>query len=350
MRMQHVITNISVTVIVSIYRGGRYLDNLFEDLVQQDLSDKELILIIDHSPDDSLSKCKESVVAIVKQKPEIFEVEDYREYRYNRVRIIDNKQNIGISKCRSLGISLAKGEYIGFADQDDRIEEGFYSQLYKYAKEKDVDCVCEDYYCGRMKRKTYTKEDTGITPESRINAMLRNETQGGVWNKLFRKAFCIKNSITFGDARLSMCDDFVFLMRFMAKYPTIAYINKAHYWHIFYENSQSHTKNRLKVDTQLWVVAFLQKLELPDECNESRKIYYENAKKWLSLETTFSNLEFRNFMPDIKCLSYETEKNALNRIMFKLCIHGFRSQVLIINNIYKIIRHYLGRLKRAIYY
>lgn len=348
--MRHSFSNITVSIIIAIYKGEKFLNTLFEDLAKQGLLDKELILIVDHSPDASLDKCKECVESISKYHiQEIVERNDYTEYCYNNIRIIDNKNNLGISRCRTLGISLARGEYLGFSDQDDRIDANLYGELYKLAKDNNADCVCEDYYCGRKTHKTYVKEDIGITPVARINAMLRNETQGGVWNKLFRKDFCSNNGITFGDARLSMCDDFVFLMRFMAKNPTLAYITKAHYWHIFYDNSQSHTKNRLKVDTQIWVINFLQKLELPDECQESRRIYYENAKRWLSLEPSFSNQEFIDFMPDIRCISEQTERSALNRVIFMLCINGFRSQVILFNNIYTKIRHSFGKVKRIFF-
>ena len=108
-----------VSVIVPFYKGNEYMVNLFQMLDRNNrrlgIDCLEMIIVNDsvgvevHVPDDSVSF-------------------DYR--------IICNKDNQGIQKSRVIGLEEAKGEYILFLDQDDKISDDcIRSQL---------DAICEN--------------------------------------------------------------------------------------------------------------------------------------------------------------------------------------------------------------
>ena len=110
-----------VSVIVPVYNVEPYLHKCLDSLVNQTLKDIEIICINDCSPDKSLAILKEYA-----KKDE-------------RVKIIDFKENQGVSAARNIGMKIAKGEYIGFCDPDDYVDLDFYEKLHKLAKSKDAD-------------------------------------------------------------------------------------------------------------------------------------------------------------------------------------------------------------------
>lgn len=55
-----------------------------------------------------------------------------------RIKVI-HKENGGLSSARNQGLDIAKGQYIGFIDSDDYINEDMYSILLSNAKKHDAD-------------------------------------------------------------------------------------------------------------------------------------------------------------------------------------------------------------------
>ncbi|MDW2799766.1 glycosyltransferase [Clostridium boliviensis] len=94
-----------LSIIVPIYNVEDYLKKCIESVLEQDISNYELMLIDDCSTDYSLS--------IAKQYENM-----------NNVRIIEKKKNSGLSETRNIGLKEAKGEYILFLDSDDYVERG----------------------------------------------------------------------------------------------------------------------------------------------------------------------------------------------------------------------------------
>ncbi|MHB9155901.1 MAG: glycosyltransferase family 2 protein, partial [Endomicrobiales bacterium] len=89
----------SITVILPVFNGARYLGSAIESILGQSFTDFELLIINDGSTDAS------DRVA--------------RSYRDPRIRIIDNESNLGLIASLNRGIELARGEYIARQDADD---------------------------------------------------------------------------------------------------------------------------------------------------------------------------------------------------------------------------------------
>ena len=92
--------HLSLTIIIPVYNVERYLPMCLESIVQQHLSDYEVIMVDDGSTDGSGAICDEFA-------------EHYPEFR-----VIHNG-NGGVAAARNRGIEEAKGEYILFLDSDD---------------------------------------------------------------------------------------------------------------------------------------------------------------------------------------------------------------------------------------
>lgn len=88
-----------VTVIMPVYNGERFLKESIESILNQTYQDFTLLCIDDCSTDNSLS---------VIQK-----------YNDPRIKIIQNKVNLGIGSTRNVGLEMADTEYIALLDDDD---------------------------------------------------------------------------------------------------------------------------------------------------------------------------------------------------------------------------------------
>ncbi|MBQ4609067.1 MAG: glycosyltransferase family 2 protein, partial [Clostridia bacterium] len=95
--------SVKVSVIVPVYNCEAFLPVCIESLRAQTLESIEMIFICDGSPDDSISILRAA------------EKEDAR------IRVIEFKENRGVSAARNAGIEAARGEFVIFCDGDDWI-------------------------------------------------------------------------------------------------------------------------------------------------------------------------------------------------------------------------------------
>lgn len=100
-----------ISVIVPVYNIIEYLPRCVRSITAQTYENLEVLLVDDGSTDGTGELC-DSLGA-----------EDAR------IRVF-HKENGGSSSARNLGISKARGEYLGFVDSDDYVEPDMYERLY----------------------------------------------------------------------------------------------------------------------------------------------------------------------------------------------------------------------------
>jgi|Deesub1362A_J573_1020465.scaffolds.fasta_scaffold00600_5 glycosyltransferase involved in cell wall biosynthesis len=93
--------NPTVSVIMSVYNGEKYLRQAIESILNQTFSDFEFIIVDDGSTDKT---------------PEI--LKDYAK-KDLRLKIVKNRKRIGLTKSLNEAIKQAKGKYIARQDADD---------------------------------------------------------------------------------------------------------------------------------------------------------------------------------------------------------------------------------------
>lgn len=123
--MESVTSKPKVSVIVPIYNVEKYLRRCLDSLVNQTLTDIEIILVDDESPDNSN--------------------EIYKEYlaKDNRIKLVQ-KKNGGLGFARNSGLEIATGEFIAYIDSDDYVDVNMFKKLYDTSKNNNLDTV----YCG----------------------------------------------------------------------------------------------------------------------------------------------------------------------------------------------------------
>lgn len=113
--------NPKISVIMSVYDGEKYLDESIQSILNQTFKDFEFIIINDCSTDNSLY--------IIKQ----YATKD------KRIVLIENEENIGLTKSLNEGLKIAKGKYIARMDADDvALSERFNKQYNYLEKNKNV--------------------------------------------------------------------------------------------------------------------------------------------------------------------------------------------------------------------
>jgi len=95
-----------ISIIVPVYKVEKYLRRCLDSIVAQTFTDWECILVDDGSPDNSGEICDEYA---------------QKDYRFKVI----HQENKGVSAARNKGLDEAKGEWIGFVDSDDWIENNF---------------------------------------------------------------------------------------------------------------------------------------------------------------------------------------------------------------------------------
>lgn len=114
-----------VSVIMPAYNAEAFLELAIRSVINQTMTDWELIVIDDCSKDSSFDIATEFASAD------------------SRITALRNEQNMGVAKTRNRGIDLAKGQYIAFLDSDDIWHpEKLQCQLEEITKSGADICYC----------------------------------------------------------------------------------------------------------------------------------------------------------------------------------------------------------------
>ncbi|HYW75882.1 MAG TPA: glycosyltransferase family 2 protein [Gammaproteobacteria bacterium] len=99
-------TQPEVSVVVTLYNGSALIGETMRSLLSQTLTDIEIIVVDDASPDGGAG------LAICQS------------FADHRVRILRNEVNLGVGGARNRGLDEARGQFIAMSDQDDLSEPG----------------------------------------------------------------------------------------------------------------------------------------------------------------------------------------------------------------------------------
>ncbi len=232
---------IKVSVVLPIYNVEKYLKKCLESIINQTLKDTEIICINDCSADNCGNIIKE-----------------YAE-KDNRIKFINNEDNIGVGFSRNIGIDLSNGEYISFIDSDDFIESNYLENLYTTAKKYDADIVftnniytvngskgyIKPYYHNRLKRWKKDFKDKCFEGISNFNVSTIEKENTPEYplvssvNKIFKKDFITNNFLKFQNYIVAEDSDFFY--KYLVYNPKMYYNNNAEYYYVQRKSSAVHS-------------------------------------------------------------------------------------------------------------
>jgi glycosyltransferase involved in cell wall biosynthesis len=233
---------ILVSVIIPIFNSEKTLDRCLQSVISQPYRNIEIILINDGSTDQSLSIC-----------------ESYRKYD-SRIIIVD-KENEGVSASRNMGIQIASGKYLQFADSDDWLALDATEQFLRYALLSQCDMVISDFY--RVKNdaasiKGHIKKEGILTLHEFAENMSKSPADfyyGVMWNKFYKKDIIKDNDILL-DVSMNWCEDFLFNLQYLLFMQKCFVLKKPLYYYVNMKNSlvkqNVSIKNMVIVKKQIW--------------------------------------------------------------------------------------------------
>lgn len=112
-----------ISVIIPIYNVEKHLHNCISSVLCQSYENFEVLCIDDCSTDSS--------VKIIKQ----FMESD------GRIKLFQNKANMGSEFCRNLAMSYANGRYIFFLDAEHSIEDNAFELLHDFSSKNELDIL-----------------------------------------------------------------------------------------------------------------------------------------------------------------------------------------------------------------
>lgn len=99
-----------VSIVIPVYNTYEYLSECLDSVINQTLSDIEIIVVNDGSTDNSEELCKRYACCD------------------SRIKLI-SQENRGVAVARRVGANAATSPYVGFVDSDDTIESDYYESL-----------------------------------------------------------------------------------------------------------------------------------------------------------------------------------------------------------------------------
>ena len=216
--------SIKVSVIVPLYNAKNYLKLTADSILNQTLSDIELLIVDDCSTDGSLELCRE-----------LYGQEQ-------RVRILQQPKNMGPGAARNTGIRSAQGKYIVFVDSDDELLPDRLRKMFETAEKFSADIVHNTHFLfplpdenghipleliggvelfpvsGNLNGDDYSE----ITPlsddfSSRLEDWKNRRINWSVCSKMFRRSFLVDKNIYLSDMKFGEDMVFCFECLFKAK-------------------------------------------------------------------------------------------------------------------------------------
>ena len=222
--------NVLISVIVPVYNSEKTLEKCLNSIINQSLSQIEIIVINDGSTDNSLRLLQ------------------YFRSTDDRIMII-NQENQGVSAARNNGIRIANGEYITFVDSDDWIEPNMLEKLYFVAREKNADiCKCDCFIETVNGHKILENDSASKLRLSQIEALkmlflVRGEKHFGfTWGKLYSRKILKKNNICFNEG-ISYSEDVLFVIKAILNSNNIYYIpHQMYHYNLLIDSSLTRGK------------------------------------------------------------------------------------------------------------
>lgn len=280
-----------ISVIITTYNSEDTIERCLLSLVNQTIKDLEIIIVDDGSTDLTLTI-----------------INGYLD-RYSLISLFVNEINKGPGYAKNKGLASAKGEFVGFLDSDDYLDDDYYELLYKAASHYDTGIACSDLaleYPSKMiscdlitgniyndlhKKELKLRKGANIIPSIYAAS---HWTAASACTKIFKRS--LLNGYQFYEGRC--CDDLLFSLPLMASVNKIAYVKGLYYHYVQREGSTEYRNfDKTRLDAVTSISLTFERLQQIDNSEENIKLLVMNSgietfKKLLFTTTSKDQLVF----------------------------------------------------------
>ena len=204
-----------ISVIISVYNTAPFLKQCLNSIVNQTLTNIEIICVDDSSEDGSYDILQEFAAA-------------------DKRVIVVRQEHAGAGKARNTGLAMAKGKYLSILDSDDYFEQDMLECAFKAAEENHAQIVI--YRADFFNQSSYNFEPCSYSiipsmlPENNpfsareIADHIFNIGCGWAWDKLFRRSFVEESGIRFQEIRTS--NDMLFVFFLYSRAESIYFLDR----------------------------------------------------------------------------------------------------------------------------
>lgn len=224
---------IKVSIVLPVYNAAKHLDKCILSILEQTLTDIELIIVNDGSVDNSID--------IINK----YASQD------SRITVI-NSINNGVSSARNLGLQQAKGEYIGFIDADDWADKKMYEIMYSRIKETTSDfAICNvkvlyDNLSSKVRFNfTEPTQNFGDNLFLGFKNFIYFKYDNANWNKLYSREIIFQQKIRF-QTNMKVWEDLVFNLCYLCFSKKAVLINDPLYNYLIHDESTMNS-NRFSI-------------------------------------------------------------------------------------------------------
>ena len=209
-----------VSIIVPVYKAEKWLHRCVDSILAQTMTDFELLLIDDGSPDKSGEICDEYAS------------------KDDRIKVI-HQENKGSVGARNAGLATAKGEYLAFVDSDDYVREDMLRKMVDVAERDNLDIV----WCGvegeLMDKSVFSLFEVKDDFDFMIKQLFNGKIQGWLWNKLIKRDFWRQCDIKV-DEKYSVLEDVLISLQLFYNNPKQVVVEE--YFYVYNRtNENSYT-------------------------------------------------------------------------------------------------------------
>jgi glycosyltransferase involved in cell wall biosynthesis len=225
-----------ITVIIPFFNAAKTIEKCLDSLIKQSFVDFEVILVNDHSNDDSEKIIHQYTIT---------------DQRFHLIEQTPNQK--GPSSARNLGLANAKGDYIYFVDADDWIEPSTFEKMLFWTEQPNIDLICsshfQDFGDDHRPKKDGTPENNHLFSTQELHQYISQYLYQPYiytmlvhcWGKLYNKKVIDDHHITFNEL-LSQLEDVDFNFRYLSFAKSVAYTNGFLYHHSQNINQSSLSK------------------------------------------------------------------------------------------------------------
>ncbi len=228
-----------LSVIVPVYNmaSDGKLKYCLDSLVNQTVSDYEIIAVDDCSTDDSLAVLR-----------------SYEAQYPDRFLVIASPENRKQGGAKNLGLARARGEWIGFIDSDDWITPDFYERLLRKAQETGADMVGCDYSLTQEHGRKIGQivhnnkpEQTGVLNKEKYRSLILDS--GSLVVKIYRRQIILDYPNRFPEH--IFYEDNAISNSWMLRARHFEYIPEPLYYYYQHDTSTVHTITKKRCEDRM---------------------------------------------------------------------------------------------------